>query len=219
MVLFIDDGKLERKVGWQIGSSFVVMRILFWSIAVKELRQKEELLMYWSVYVPGLICDHEEWIERAGILIQVAEMRLLCRAVRLRLVEEDRRVKVEPPPHQKEWAEVVQVFVQDASWTPLGVFCACPTGRVPCGKSISSLAWEHLRLQELERESGFPSWTCYLHEPTTDEQKRMDQCTPETSLMETCSLHFPQSCGFLASPRLQNVTFSFVLMCKSLIGL
>ncbi len=54
-----------------------VLQMLYWTAVMKRgLSQKVKLSMYWSIYLPTLINDHELWIvtEIVRSCIQAAEM-------------------------------------------------------------------------------------------------------------------------------------------------
>ena len=52
-VLFTSEGKMELEIDRWIGAASAVMRALYQSVVVKELRWKANLLIYQSIYVPN----------------------------------------------------------------------------------------------------------------------------------------------------------------------
>ncbi|XP_068430322.1 uncharacterized protein pdzph1 [Clinocottus analis] len=62
-VLFTSECKMEREIDRRIGAAAAVKQALHRSVlAQRELRRKEKLSIYWSVYVPILTYGHELWV-------------------------------------------------------------------------------------------------------------------------------------------------------------
>ncbi len=73
---------MEQEVGWRIGATGAVLRLLFHAIVTKrELSQKEKLSICWSVFVPTLAFGHERWviIERLRSWIKADKIGFLKR--------------------------------------------------------------------------------------------------------------------------------------------
>ena len=87
-VLFTSEGRLEREINGRIDTASAVLRALHRPVVVKkELSQKANLSIYWSIYVPTLTYGHELWVgtERTRSRIQADEMGFLRRVSGLSL--------------------------------------------------------------------------------------------------------------------------------------
>ncbi|KAK3562555.1 hypothetical protein QTP86_002034 [Hemibagrus guttatus] len=174
-VLFMSEGRMDRKIDRRIGAAAAVMRSMYRLVVVKkELSRKAKFLIYQSIYVPTLTYGHELWVmtERVRSWIQAAEMSFLHRVAGRSLRDRVRSSVT----REKLGVELLLLHIERGQlrwlghlfWMPPGclpgeVFRACPTGKRPRGRPrtrwrdyVSRLAWEHLGVppEELEEVSG-----------------------------------------------------------------
>ncbi|KAK3514795.1 hypothetical protein QTP70_032195, partial [Hemibagrus guttatus] len=146
-VLFMSEGRMDRKLDRRICAAAAVMRSMYWSVVVKkELSRKAKLSIYQSIYIPTLTYGHELWVmtERIRSRIQAAEMSFLRRmagcSLRDRLRSSVTRKELRVEPHRKETVEVARASVSDASGTsPWGGVPGMPHREKAPGKTQDTL--------------------------------------------------------------------------------
>ncbi|KAK3546694.1 hypothetical protein QTP70_031760, partial [Hemibagrus guttatus] len=170
-VMFMREGRMDRKLDRRIGAAAAVMRSMHRSVVVKkELSRKAKLSIYQSIYVPTLSYSRELWVmtERARSWIQAAEMSFLRkvagRSLRDRVRSSATREELEVEPlllhiesGQLRW--LGHLFRMPPGRLPGEVFRACPTGKRPRGRPrtrwrdyVSRLTWERLGIPPEELE-------------------------------------------------------------------